>query len=443
MQKFRFHKLAAVVVLIGFAAWVATGEFSSVGSASNNDRQKAAQTGQSTGDRSGDGQVDAKQDGKAQSTSAAPRVVKVVTPPRSRHARAIRISGLTEADKRAVLATRVAGVIAELPVRQGDHVRTGDLILMLDAEEKISAVANAKQLLAQRQSELDAAERLAKTGNLAKLQLDNARSALAAAASQLDAAQVELSRKEVKAPFDGVVDRVPVELGSAVMQGGEVATILSLDPIVARGEVSERDLGYLKIGDKASVQLVNGRTVEGSIRYISRDASAATRTFRVEVAIANPDGAIPAGMTAEITLRTAPIDAVMLPRSVVTLSGDGDLGIRAVDRNDKVVFFPIDLIDDTPKGLVLAGIPDDARVIVSGQELVAEGDVVEPVEADAQTVRKLTGEAGAGTQWPWISSGSRSATRGSPYRCWCSCCWRGRSPTSRCRRKPNPTCQSR
>ncbi len=116
------------------------------------------------------------------------------------------------------------------------------------------------------------------------------------------------------------------------------------------------------------------------------------------MAIANPDGAIPAGMTAEITLRTAPTDAVMLPRSVVTLSGDGDLGIRAVDRNDKVVFFPIDLIDNTPKGLVLAGIPDDARVIVSGQELVAEGDVVEPVEADAQTVRKLAGEAGAGTQ---------------------------------------------
>jgi len=70
----------------------------------------------------------------------------------------------------------------------------------------------------------------------------------------------------------------------------------------------------------------------------------------------------------------------------------------AKDNGLEVVFFPIDLIDDTPKGLVLAGIPDDARVIVSGQELVAEGDVVEPVEADAQTVRKLAGEAGAGTQ---------------------------------------------
>jgi multidrug efflux system membrane fusion protein len=377
MPKFRFHKLAALIVLIGFAAWVATGEFSSVGSASDTEKPKAAE--------------------KEQPKTIA-RTVAVVTPPRSMHARAIRISGLTEADKRAVLATRVGGVIARLPVRQGQRVKAGDLILMLDAEEKVSAVDNARQVLVQRQAELGAAERLAKSGNLPKLQLDTARSNLTSAQSALRTAQAELDRNEVKAPFDGIVDRVPVELGSAVMQGGEVATILALDPIIARGEISERDLRFIKDGDEADIRLVNGETVTGKLRYISRDASAATRTFRVEIAIPNAEGAIPAGMTAEITLRAAPTDAVMLPRSVVTLSGEGDLGIRAVDQNNKVVFFPIDLIDDTPKGLVLAGIPADARVIVAGQELVAEGDVVEPVEADAETIQKLAGEAGTGIQ---------------------------------------------
>lgn len=375
MPKFRFHKLAALIVLVGFAAWVATGEFSSVGSASDTEKPKAADKEQ---------------------PKATARTVAVVTPPRSMHARAIRISGLTEADKRAVLATRVGGVIARLPVRQGQRVKAGDLILMLDAEEKVSAVDNARQVLAQRQAELDAAERLAKSGNLPKLQLDTARSNLTSAQSALRTAQAELDRNEVKAPFDGIVDRVPVELGSAVMQGGEVATILALDPIVARGEISERDLRFIRNGDEADIRLVNGETVAGTLRYISRDASAATRTFRVEIAIPNAEGAIPAGMTAEITLRAAPADAVMLPRSVVTLSGEGDLGIRAVDKENKVVFFPIDLIDDTPKGLVLAGIPADARVIVAGQELVAEGDVVEPVEADAETIQKLAGETGAG-----------------------------------------------
>jgi multidrug efflux system membrane fusion protein len=381
MPRFRFHKLAAIVVLIGFAAWVATGEFSAVGSASGADKAKTGQT-----------------PGQPKAEAKAPaRIVKVVVPPRSEHARAIRIAGLTEADKRAVLATRVAGVIAELPVKQGQRVKAGELILMLDAEDKVATVANAEALLAQRQAELEAAERLAKSGNLPKLQLDTARSNLAAAQSQLETAQAELDRNEVKAPFDGVVDRVPVELGSAVMQGGEVATVLALDPVIARGEVSERDLGYLKVGDKASVRLVSGQTVEGTVRYISRDASSATRTFRVEIAIPNADGAIPAGMTAEITLSAQPTDAVMLPRSVVTLGDKGDLGIRAVDKANKVVFYPIDLVDDTPKGLVLGGIPADARVIVAGQELVAEGDVVQPVEATADEIKTLVGDA-ASTQ---------------------------------------------
>ncbi|WP_217573131.1 efflux RND transporter periplasmic adaptor subunit [Mesorhizobium sp. GbtcB19] len=399
MPKIRFHKLAAIVVLIGFAAWMGTGAFSSVGSAAN----KSVTTDKST-DAGKLAQPDAARPEAAKPNTAqaepkaAPRTVAVVTPPRKTYARAIRISGLTEADKRAVLATRVAGVIEKLPVKQGDHVKTGDLVLMLAAEEKISNVDNAKQLLVQRKAELDAAERLAKTGNLPKLQLDTARSNLTLAQSQLDTAQAELDRNEVKAPFDGVIDRIPVELGSSVMQGGEVATILKLDPVIARGEISERDLRYVKIGDEADVRLVNDQKVTGTVRYISRDASAQTRTFRVEVAIPNGDGSIPAGMTAEIALSAEPTNAVMLPRSVVTLGDKGDLGIRAVGKDDKVAFFPIDLVDDTPHGLVLGGIPQDARIIVAGQELVKEGDLVKPVEADQATINKLIGEATAGTQ---------------------------------------------
>ncbi|RUM96082.1 efflux RND transporter periplasmic adaptor subunit [Pseudaminobacter arsenicus] len=376
MRKFRLHKLAALIVLVGFAAWMGTGKFSSVGSAA----------------------TDAKAPAAAEQPKPPARSVAVVTPPRVSHARAIRISGVTEADKRAVLATRVGGVIAELPVKQGQRVKAGDLVLMLDAEEKAAAVETARQVLIQREAEAAASQRLVESGNSPKLQADIARSALALAKSQLETAQAELARNQIKAPFDGIVDRVPVELGSAIMAGGEVATILSLDPIIAKGEISERDLRYVKIGDTADVRLVSGDTVKGTIRYISREASSATRTFRLEVAVPNAQRLIPAGMTAEITVRAKPADSVVLPRSVVTLSEAGDLGIRAADKNNRVVFFPIDLIDDTAAGLVLAGIPADARVIVSGQELVSEGDVVEPVVADPETIRKLAGEANSGAQ---------------------------------------------
>jgi multidrug efflux system membrane fusion protein len=377
MAKFRFHKLAALIVLVGFAGWVATGEFSSVGSAQNEGEAKPAEVAE---------------------PQVTLRTVAVVKPPRVQHARAIHISGQTEADKRAVLATRAAGVISELPVKKGDKVKAGDRILILDAEEKTAAVENMRALLQQREAEWEAAERLAKSGQMAKLQLDNAWSALVAARALLRAAEAALDRNEVNAPFDGLVDKLNVELGSSMMEGGEVATVIALDPVVAKGEVSERDLRHIELGDPAEAQLVNGETVKGTVSYISRDATAQTRTFPIEIAIPNADGRIPAGMTAEITVLTEPTEAVILPRSVVTLSGKGDLGIRAVDKDNKVVFFPIDLVDDTPTGLVLGGIPADARIIVAGQDLVTEGDTVIVKEADQATINKLLGEATGGTQ---------------------------------------------
>ncbi|MBN9037241.1 MAG: efflux RND transporter periplasmic adaptor subunit [Rhizobiales bacterium] len=377
MSKLKFHKVAAVAVLVATAAWVATGEFTSVGSAAT--EEAATPT-------------------KPEAKPAPVRTVAVIDPPRLQHARAIKVSGYTDANQRASLAARAAGIIADLPVKLGTRVKAGDLIMRLDAEGKQAAVETARQLLSQREAETAAVQKLAQSGSVAKLQLDNALSALAAARSQLEAAQADLARNEVLAPFDGVVDKVSVELGSSIQVGSPVATVLNLNPILAIGEVSERDLSHVSTGHEADVRLVNGLEVKGTVRYVSHDATAATRTYRVEVAVPNDDGRIPAGMTAEITLRAEPVEATVLPRSVITLSAGGDLGIRAVDADNKVVFYPIDIVDDSPNGLVLGGIPADVKIIVAGQELITEGDTVKPVEADAETLKKLAGEAAGGTQ---------------------------------------------
>src|SRR5690606_26888923 len=284
---------------------------------------------------------------------------------------------------------RTAGVIEELPVKLGDRVNRGDIILKLEAEGKEAAVEAARQTLKQRETEAEAAQKLHKQGSVSKQQLDTAMSALALARSGLEAAEAELNRNIVRAPFPGTIDKIDVELGTAVQVGAPVATILNLDPILARSAASQRDLGFVEPGDKAEVRLVNGMQVEGELRHVSRDATTTTRTFRVEIAIPNPDGKAPSGMTAEITLRADSVPATILPRSVVTLSADGDLGIRAVDASDMVVFFPIVHVDDTPHGLVLAGIPDDVRIIVAGQEMISEGDTVNPVDADPETIKKL------------------------------------------------------
>lgn len=380
MARFRFHKLAALAVLVTAGVWVYTGDFASVGSAAKDPDQ-----------------AESKADETAPAAVDTRRTVAFVIPPQLEHARAIRISGQTRSDKRADMATRAGGIIEKLPVRQGDWVEAGDLILQLEAEEKIAMIETAKQLVTQRESELTATEALVKRGTLPTLRADTARSAIAAARSQLEAAEAELDRIRVVAPFAGIIDRVNVEQGSSVSQGAQVATLVSIDPILATGEISEHDLRHVKIGNLASIRLIDGTIVEGKLSYISREASAMTRTFPIEIEIDNPDGRIPSGMTAEITLRAAPVAATILPRSVITLSSKGDLGVRVVDPEDRVAFFDIDLVDDTGDALVLGGIPDGARIIVAGQDLVSEGDVVKAVEADPALIARLTGEVTGGT----------------------------------------------
>ncbi len=373
MARFRFHKLASILVLLGAGAWVLTGEFSSVGSAAQETGEKKPET-------------------KPAAAVKTPRTVSAVAVPFIDHRLTIRVSGQTAADKRAELATRAAGTISMLAFKQGDAVKAGDVILAMDSQEKKIAVDAAAQVVKQKKAQAEATEALAKRGNVAKLQLDTVRADLQGAESQYEAAKAELERTQVIAPFDGIIDKISVENGSAVSQGGPVATLIALDPIVAVGEISERNLSSIKIGSPASIRLVNGTTEDGTVRYISREASAATRTYRIEVAVNNKDGHIPAGMTAEINLKSDPVKAIKLPRSAVTLNTDGVLGVRAVDKDSKVVFLPVDLIDDATDAIVLTGVAEGTKIIISGQDFVVDGEQVTVVEPDADTLKKLAAQ---------------------------------------------------
>ena len=131
------------------------------------------------------------------------------------------------------------------------------------------------------------------------------------------------------------------------------------------------------------MRLVNGTELEGTVRHISREASPQTRTYPIEVALPNPDHKLPAGMTAEVRLYTAPERAVTVPRSVITLSDAGEIGLRVVGADNVARFAGIELIDDTADGFVVKGVPEGVKIIVAGQDLVRDGETVEAVAATA------------------------------------------------------------
>lgn len=362
---FKLHRIAAFVVLIAASAWVLTGEFASVGSAAG--EAKAAEDGQESPTSEGSAST---------SPEVVPRTVAVMEPVFVEHARTIRLSGTTAADKRAVLAARVEGVINTLALAKGESVADGAVVMTLEGPETLAQAEIAEIALAQRERELDVAERLYSGGNTPEIQLTNARSVRDSAQAELNRANAAVDRLQLKAPFAGIVDTVEVELGEWVQTGAPVATILALDPILVLAEVSEVDVDSVAPGSKATVILVTGEKLEGVVRLVSREASAQTRTFPVEISLPNPGNALPSGMSAEVELLADPQRAVTVPRSVITLSETGELGLRVVGADNVTAFAPITVIDDTEAGLVVTGVPDGVRIVVAGQDLVRDGDTV-------------------------------------------------------------------
>ncbi|MCX7310859.1 MAG: efflux RND transporter periplasmic adaptor subunit [Hyphomicrobiales bacterium] len=298
------------------------------------------------------------------------------------HSRKLMLSGRTEADRKVVVFARTNGMLQELRVRRGAHVKKGDIIAILSDDAREAQVMQAKALFEQRTAELEAKRRLLATFAIAKLELNVLEAQHKAAEAALATAEAERERGIITAPWDGVITEVS-EVGTSAFAfaGKEIAQIVGLDPMLAVVEVSERKVANVKVGDMAEVKLVSGPVRSGRIRYVSKSAVPATRTYRVEVELPNADNVIPDGITAEVIIPLQPLPATRVPRSALVVSSSGDIGVRTVDAESKVGFVSATIVEDDQKFMWLTGLPDGARVIVQGQDFVREGNLVEPVAA--------------------------------------------------------------
>lgn len=355
-------RIAAVGLVVGAAAWIASGHLFPHETAES---RAAIQP-----------------EAKPQQKLFRVSVIDSRVEPRTRN---LVLSGRTEADKKMMITARADGTIAELKVRRGSVVKGGDIIAVLSDEAREARVLQAKAMLMQRKTELAAKMRLVEQGTMPKLEAVNLETQFKAAEAGLAAAEAERERSVIRAPWSGIINEVPVEVGQAVLQmmGRDLAQIVSIDPILAVVEVAERNLAGVHLGDAAEIRLVTGKKANGKVRFISKTASASTRTYRVDVEVPNADGAIPDGITAEVAIPLVPVPATRVPRSALTFSSAGDLGVRVVDAESKVAFAPVSVVEDQQEFMWVGGIADGARVIVQGQDFVREGQQVEAVGGEA------------------------------------------------------------
>lgn len=301
---------------------------------------------------------------KARKIQAQPYTTRVV------------VNSRTEPNRSVRLRAELDGVIAALPVQEGEWVEAGAVICELEAEDRPERLALARSALKKAKLDYAGAQKLKGKGLQSESAMAQFEVALASATADWKRAQVEVDNLKIRAPFSGVVNRHAVELGDFIRRGEECGTLLDMDPMLVVGEVAETEVARLNTGAPASAQLQGGALKEGHLRYVSQAADPVTRAYAVEVALANPERQLRSGISARLALPTGEVLAHRVPASLLTLDDRGDLGVRTLDQENRVQFFNIQMISDGEDGVWITGLPAQVTLITVGQEYVNEGEQV-------------------------------------------------------------------
>lgn len=283
-------------------------------------------------------------------------------------------------ERAATLRARTAGQVEAVAATPGRRAAQGTVLLRLALDDREARLREAEALLAQREAEFAAAQRLGESGFQAQLRLDEARAALASARAAVERMRLDIGHTRVAAPFDGVVDQRLVDVGDFVSVGDPLVTLVDNDPLTAVAYLSQDHFDAVRAGGAARVTLVSGAARDGRIAAVAPRADEASRTFRVEVEVANPDG-VPANTSARIELPLGEVRAQRLSPALLALDGDGRLGVKTVGDDARVAFVPVEIVRSDARGVWVTGLPGRARVITAGGGFVTPGERVRAVAA--------------------------------------------------------------
>lgn len=322
------------------------------------------------------------EDAAESSAQAAAKDHKPLTEVRARRIQAepyplaVAVTAQTEANRAVALRAEVGGQVEALPVAEGNTVKKGEVVCRLAVEDRAQRLEEAEAAVAKAQIDYDGAQRLESGGFQSKTAIANAKAQLEAAKANLLRRRLDLEKTAIRAPFDGIVDVRPVDIGDLMRPGDTCATVIDLDPLVVSAEVSEEEVVRVKKGTVAKARLATGEEVTGAVRYVSRQADDVTRTFRVEAAVDNPDMQLMSGITADLDIQVGTVPAHLISASLLTLDDHGELGVRVLNEGKRVEFYNVELIGDAGDGVWVTGLPESTLLITVGHQYVGIGEEV-------------------------------------------------------------------
>ena len=117
------------------------------------------------------------------------------------------------------------------------------------------------------------------------------------------------------------------------------------------------------------------------LTFIGKQSDPVTRTYPVEITVENSDYSLRSGLTTTLRVAVDEVPAHRLSPALFTLDDSGQMGVRIVGDDNIVEFHTVSVIEDSPQGVWVTGLPETTRLITVGQEFVLQGQVVEPLYA--------------------------------------------------------------
>jgi multidrug efflux system membrane fusion protein len=427
MMKFRTSYIWAALVALGVAGWMVSGQFASAPSTdapSSGAQQAGAQTSTATPPDT----MPAAGAGAVESP-----IVSAVTVRNSAVRRMVRASGVTQPKAVITISAEIGGTARAVPASEGGAVKKGEVLVQLDtstlpaqieaakaeieaatsaydsavaqsagtyAEQRAAAVANldvarqrleiAEKLATQNfsapveQAQLKANYENARMAlaqidlakNLrAEVEISQSRARLATAKSNLAVLRDQLTKSTIKAPSDGWLETMHLEIGERIAAGAPAATILDMGEVTIIVAVPQTSIGQVSTGDPVSIDVAGVGLRKGVVSKIASISSSTTRTFEVEVSVPNERRELRAGMTVEASIDVGFQPAFGMSPAHLSVAGDGSLAAK-IDDGGTVRAVPVELVRSGAEQVFVSGLPDGARLLTFGQAFVEDGDAV-------------------------------------------------------------------
>jgi membrane fusion protein, multidrug efflux system len=288
----------------------------------------------------------------------------------------LEVRGQTKANRIVQVKSEIAGKIEELPGEKGRRVKADDVLCRIAVDARNSEYRQAIAVLKSAQLEFDGFSDLNARGLQSEILMAKAKAALEQSKTRAKQALLALEKTSIVAPFDGVVDHQPVEVGDFLTPGATCVTLMEIDPVLVVGQVAEKNIHQIALEDEVEVELITGRKLTGRVSFIAHSPDLKTRTFPVEVTVANPGADIRAGLTSEMRVPVGIEEVHLISPASMVLDDAGQVGVRIVDGSSRVHFLTVEVVGESPAGVWVKGLPVEVDLITVGHEEVYEGQVV-------------------------------------------------------------------